>query len=394
MQRRSFLQAIGGLGASAVLPFAAALAGEKPAVAESAADRVVSTPLSLPRVRASTDRIISLTVCTRPFRESGPRIESEKLGKKTVVHNYGHGGSGWSLSWGSGQLAVDMAAKTGVSEVAVIGCGALGLTSALLAQRAGMKVRIYAKELPPYTRSTFATGSWTPNSRFCTEAGATREVVDRWVWMVRHSHRMYQNLLGLPGDPIEWRDSYQLSERPFDPERRRQREGEPRYPDLEKLVEDLKPKAQELAPGSHPFPVPYVRRQTNMIFNISSYARMLYCDFLLAGGSVDIREFNSLSELARLKEKIIINATGYGARALFGDESIIPVRGQLMRLVPQPEITYGLSYESKVSMTPRRDGLVVQTNEKGDFNNTDATPDRAAAERSVQLLASIVDRMA
>jgi glycine/D-amino acid oxidase-like deaminating enzyme len=384
MQRRRFIQAIGGIGAGATLPMTALVAS----------DAAVSTGvIPLPRIRASPDRIISLTVCTRPFRETGPRIESEKLGRKTVVHNYGHGGSGWSLSWGSSQLAVRQAATTGVREVAVIGCGALGLTSALLAQRAGMKVRIYAKDLPPYTRSTFATGSWTPNSRFCTEAGASPEVVDRWIWMVRHSHRMYQNLLGLAGDPVEWRDGYQLSEEPFQPERRRPRDGEPLYPELEKLVKDLKPASQELPPGSHPFAAPYVRRQTNMVFNISSYARMLHSDFLLAGGEVVVREFASPGELARLREKTIINATGYGARALFGDESIIPVRGQLMRLVPQPEITYGLSYDNKVSMSPRRDGLVVQSNEPTDFNNADDTPDRAVAERSVSLLASVADGM-
>jgi glycine/D-amino acid oxidase-like deaminating enzyme len=382
MRRRQFLQVIGGLGAGAALPFGVA------------ANESITSAIHLPKVRATPDRIISLSVCTRPFRETGPRIESEKLGRKTVVHNYGHGGSGWSLSWGSSQLAVRQAAATGQREIAVIGCGALGLTSGLLAQRAGMKVRIYAKDLPPYTRSTFATGSWTPNSRFCTEAGATPEVVERWVWMVRHSHRMYQSLLGLAGDPVEWRDSYQLSEEPFDPDRRRAREGEPPYPELEKLVRELKPKSQDLAPGTHPFAVPYVRRQTNMVFNISSYARMLYSDFLIAGGEVIVREFASPRELAKLREKTIINATGYGARALFGDESIIPVRGQLMRLVPQPEISYGLSYDQKVSMTPRRDGLVVQSNEPSDFNNADDAPDRDAAERSVQILASIVDHMA
>lgn len=384
MRRRQFLHAIGGIGAGATLPLAGWAEGE------TAAARI--TPL--PRVRATPDRIISLSVCTRPFRETGPRIESEKLGRKTVVHNYGHGGSGWSLSWGSSQLAVRLAAATGQREIAVIGCGALGLTSGLLAQRAGMKVRIYAKDLPPYTRSTFATGSWTPNSRFCTEAGATPDVVQRWIWMVRHSHRMYQSLLGLAGDPVEWRDSYQLSEEPFDPDRRRERDGEPPYPELEKLVRELKPRPQELPPGSHPFSVPYVRRQTNMVFNISSYARMLYSDFLLAGGEVIVRDFADSGELAKVKEKTLINATGYGARALFGDESIIPVRGQLMRLVPQPEISYGLSYDSKVSMTPRRDGLVVQSNEPTDFNNANDAPDRGAAERSVQLLASIVDHMA
>src|SRR5262245_56902897 len=59
----------------------------------------------LPLIRAQTDRIIALTVCTRPYRAGGARIETERLGRKTIVHNYGHGGSGWSLSWGSGTLA-------------------------------------------------------------------------------------------------------------------------------------------------------------------------------------------------------------------------------------------------------------------------------------------------
>ena len=53
----------------------------------------------------------------------------------------------------------------GERDIAVIGCGALGLTSAILLQRAGAKVTIYAKERPPDVRSARATGSWTPDSR-------------------------------------------------------------------------------------------------------------------------------------------------------------------------------------------------------------------------------------
>src|SRR5512145_1694968 len=61
--------------------------------------------LQLPRLRASVDRITRITVCARPFRAQGPRLDVENVGTKTVVHNYGHGGSGWSLSWGSGAVA-------------------------------------------------------------------------------------------------------------------------------------------------------------------------------------------------------------------------------------------------------------------------------------------------
>jgi D-amino-acid oxidase len=39
----------------------------------------------------------------RPFRKSGVRLEKEKLRDgPTVIHNYGHGGSGFTLSWGCG----------------------------------------------------------------------------------------------------------------------------------------------------------------------------------------------------------------------------------------------------------------------------------------------------
>src|SRR5579859_4850138 len=75
----------------------------------------------LPPVRASMDRVTRITVCTRPFRADGPRLDVERIGEKTVVHNYGHGGSGWSLSWGSGAIAVRNALSTGANRVAVIG---------------------------------------------------------------------------------------------------------------------------------------------------------------------------------------------------------------------------------------------------------------------------------
>ena len=99
------------------------------------------------------DRVTRITVCTRPFRPLGPRIEAEKFDAKTVIHNYGHGGSGWSLSWGSGTIATEMAMATGEKDIAVIGCGALGLSAAILLQRAGATVTIYAKDLPPNVRS-------------------------------------------------------------------------------------------------------------------------------------------------------------------------------------------------------------------------------------------------
>ena len=46
------------------------------------------------------------------------------------------------------------------------------------------------------------------------------------------------------------------------------------------------------------------------------------------------------ADLSQLPQKVIINCTGYGARALWQDESIVPVRGQIAWLIPQPEVNY------------------------------------------------------
>ncbi len=149
MDRRNFLQS-----AAAVTSLGLTSGCTRPPV------RAAGTPAlpfydavpPLAPIRAHEDRLFKITVCSRPFRAQGPRIEAERIGDKLIVHNYGHGGSGWSLSWGSGTVALDLALAgrdPSQTDVAVIGCGALGLTSAILAQRAGARsVTIYAKDRP------------------------------------------------------------------------------------------------------------------------------------------------------------------------------------------------------------------------------------------------------
>jgi len=45
-------------------------------------------------------RVTAVKVGLRPFRKSGVRLEAEKLRDgRAIIHNYGHGGSGFTLSW-------------------------------------------------------------------------------------------------------------------------------------------------------------------------------------------------------------------------------------------------------------------------------------------------------
>ncbi|PGH01860.1 hypothetical protein AJ79_07797 [Helicocarpus griseus UAMH5409] len=52
--------------------------------------------------------IIRHGVGLRPLREGGVRLETEKIGGVTVVHNYGHGGFGYQASWGCSAAAVKL----------------------------------------------------------------------------------------------------------------------------------------------------------------------------------------------------------------------------------------------------------------------------------------------
>jgi glycine/D-amino acid oxidase-like deaminating enzyme len=342
-------------------------------------------------LRASVDRITRITVCTRPFRAQGPRLDVENVGSKTVVHNYGHGGSGWSLSWGSGAIATSKAMATGERDIAVIGCGALGLTTALQLQRAGARVTIYARDLPPNTRSALATGLYTPDSRICLEEHATPAFKQLWEQMARQSFQTYQSFLGLAGTPVEFIDSYFVyGDAPN--QRRAEPDSRPAFAHFEReLTADLIPRSTDFQPGSHSLGERSLRRYSQLMFNLTAYTRTLLGDFAANGGKIEIADFRTPAEFERLKEKTLINATGYGARALFGDQSLTPVRGQLTRMIPQADVTYGLFYQD-VSLVPRRDGLIFQAvgeNEYYGYGDETEVPDRAEAERAVNTIASL-----
>ena len=346
-------------------------------------------------VRARLDRLFDITVCLRPFRAAGPRLDTEQVGGALVVHNYGHGGSGWSLSWGSGTIAVQKAMANSPKDVAVIGCGALGLTAAILAQRAGANVTIYARDLLPQTRSARATGSWTPDSRIALAGSVDPGFPALWEQMARTSFKTYRSYLGLPGSPVEWTDRYFLSDLSHDERVRRAPVDPLGFASFGDRIADITPRNIDVAEGASPFPVRYVRRTSSMMFNIADYGHTLTTDFLLAGGRFERREFNSPAEIGALKEKVVINCTGYGARALWKDETIVPVRGQIGWLIPQPEVNYGFIYDG-VSMLSRRDGIVIQMLEGGDmrgYGDANETVDRAESEDGVRRVAAIAGRM-
>src|SRR4029453_8580984 len=64
-------------------------------------------------IKVSSNRIIREVVGLRPYRPEGFRVEAERVGEKLFIHNYGHGGAGITLSWGTASLAVDILSEPG-----------------------------------------------------------------------------------------------------------------------------------------------------------------------------------------------------------------------------------------------------------------------------------------
>jgi len=114
----------------------------------------------LPKFVVSPDDVIRRAAGLRPFRTSGFLVKSEPFGDKTLIHNYGHGGCGVTLSWGTADMAAKLALETPHRKAAVIGCGVVGLTTARLLQDRGFTVAIYASDLPPNTTSDVAAGAF------------------------------------------------------------------------------------------------------------------------------------------------------------------------------------------------------------------------------------------
>ena len=55
-------------------------------------------------------RVLAARVGLRPFRKSGVRVERGQLRDgRTVIHNYGHGGAGFTLSWGCARELFEIA---------------------------------------------------------------------------------------------------------------------------------------------------------------------------------------------------------------------------------------------------------------------------------------------
>jgi len=313
----------------------------------------------LPPVLVDESRVIRTVAGLRPFRRAGFVVRREALGDKALVHNYGHGGGGITLSWGSSRLATELGLPGHNGPVAVIGAGVMGLSTARLVQEAGFPVTIYAAALPPDTTSNIAGGQFHPFSVF-RDSEVTPEFRAQFARALDYSWRRFQIMVG-EDYGVRWLPTYVESDSPE-----------------EKVIATFPPVNRMLRTAEHPFPLDSMRRYDTMYVETGRYLRQMLRDIQIAGGKIAIRRFATPADIAALPESLVFNCTGLGSRDLFNDQDMHPARGQLAILEPQPEVRYAALGDFGY-MFPRPDGIILG----GTFevDEWDATPQPADISR-------------
>ena len=278
-------------------------------------------------LRASDAYLVGI----RPHREGGVclKLDDELIpsrhGSKFLIHNYGHGGAGITLSFGCASVVADHVAslKREIRRpaVAVIGCGVIGLTVAAELRRRwrNLRITIYAKELDVRRTTSFvAAGQFEP-SGICAEyeseeekkilADYLRRSRDRIIELHKSS-RWHTYGIALRRDYTldHWNGAYD-----------------------ECTPHDVVPHYRS---GTLPFAKLNAigREYRTWLINPTILLPQLFGELKRSAVRFRKRQFASRDDFAALRENIIINCTGYGAKALMNDDDVVAKRGHLVVL--------------------------------------------------------------
>ena len=286
----------------------------------------------------------------RPYRDVTYRLEPENVGDKFVVHNYGHGGAGITLSWGCALEVVDLITSRGIApgqKVAVLGAGVMGLAVASLLRPLNLEVSIYAKDFPPNTTSDVAGGQWAPSMVNHNDTTQFNRILRRA--FATHCSKG-------SGFGVSKQQNYTLTH----------------AGNFEICPPDVIP-----PPTSYPH-LPFAHL-TSPGFSYSTllveppiFLKRMKADLIAAQVGFNQHQFNALGDVAKLAESIVVNCTGLGAMTLCNDSKMHSVKGQLVHLDPQPSLNYLFAGHGGY-VFPRQDCVVIGGSEEWDV--TDDRPD-------------------
>ncbi len=192
------------------------------------------------------------------------------------------------------------------AEAAVLGCGVSGLSTGVRLLEAGITTEIWSLESALDSVSNVAAAFWYPYRVY------PEHLISQWAQV---TYRELWQLHDVPGSGVRIRGSLELFPQP---------EPDPWWRSIPRSFRHAV--AQELPGGygdGYIFDSP--------VAEMPIYLPFLQRRFVALGGTVRLRALTSIDEIYR-SHQMVVNCTGLGARELFGDTTLSPVRGQIVRV--------------------------------------------------------------
>lgn len=269
------------------------------------------------------ENIAKRIVCYRPIRKTGPAMYIETRENKIIAHNYGHGGGGWSLAPGSAQYIIeklDQKMKAlGMDKkepIIIIGAGVIGLFSVYELIKKGYKnITIIAEDYNQLP-SNHAGGLWSPFH--------IGDISNRKEFIKKIGINSYNFFLNIAKEKNKDFDCCAKVMPAYFVKKNKE---------LELFVGSvLKPAKKILADfGNGTTRRMYVYDNT-MIMNTPLIMSRL-TDITINNNVKHIKK--KIRTFSELKERVIINCSGYGSKELCNDNELISVQGHLLVLKNQ-----------------------------------------------------------
>ena len=293
---------------------------------QPASSTTVSSALEVRRVEPpdlSDAHLGRRILCERPMRHGAPRLCVEQVGDKVVAHDYGHGGSGWTLAPGSAEyvdglligspLAKDLRKDTPIT---VIGAGVIGLFTAYdLCQKGYTNITIVAERFDGLT-SHNAGGLLAPVSM--DNDPAMQSVIER---IGLDAYRFYAQVAR--GQHPHFKSGAMIVPTYFD-----DRKESGLEPYVGKVMQPAKDVVLDFGTGTTRRMVAY----DDGIFMDTAVMMQSLTDWLKPRVKFVQRKVQRLSDV---ETRFIVDCAGLGAGALNGDAAMVPVQGHLIMLKDQ-----------------------------------------------------------
>jgi D-amino-acid oxidase len=195
-------------------------------------------------------------------------------------------------------------------DIMVVGAGVVGLTTAIALAEAGLSTRVVAAEPPSRVTSVAAGAIWGP-----VRCGPD----DRCYEWARTGLEVFSALADEPSAGVHQVHGREVAQTVASP------------PPWANLLGDLRLLAAAELPDGFASGWSYTAPAVSM----PDYLQYLLNRYQSGGGAVD---YATVPSLASVDAPVVVNCTGIGARSLVPDESVVPVRGQVV-VVENPGIS-------------------------------------------------------